>query len=149
MPSPSTGSATRDHTVMSSITVMLAHPSPYGGKRMMLSSANRLYRKGCTSSSVSGPPRFISSTPTLSSVGGSAASLPPLRSRPVSLLLLDSLEGARPTARRGGNASALFLALLLRGLALDCCCCCALAEPLHLSARLLLLSDLESLQHKT
>ena len=31
---------------------------------MMSGSANRLYRKGCTSSSVSGPPRFSSSTPT-------------------------------------------------------------------------------------
>eukprot|EP00983_Pelagomonas_calceolata_P078417 1154243-Pelagomonas_calceolata.AAC.8 len=31
---------------------------------MMSGSANRLYKKGCTSSSVSGPPRLSRSTPT-------------------------------------------------------------------------------------
>ena len=43
---------------------------------MMLSSTNRLYRKGCTSASVSGPPRLSSSTPTFSAgaARGSAGS---------------------------------------------------------------------------
>ena len=37
------------------------------GSRMMSGSANKLYRNGCTSSGRSGPPRFSSSTPSLSS----------------------------------------------------------------------------------
>lgn len=37
------------------------------GRRMMSGSAKRLYRKGCTSSGLSGPPRFKSSTPSFSS----------------------------------------------------------------------------------
>ncbi len=53
----------------------------------MLSSANRLYRNGCTSARVSGPPRFSSSTPTLS-VGRSPASAS-CQFLPVSLASLD------------------------------------------------------------
>eukprot|EP00955_Chlamydomonas_euryale_P040421 351690-Chlamydomonas_euryale.AAC.1 len=37
---------------------------------MISGSANRLYRKGCTSSRVSGPPRLSSSTPTVSTDDG-------------------------------------------------------------------------------
>jgi len=38
---------------------------------MMSGSANKLNRKGCTSSRVSGPPRFSSSTPTYSTAAAS------------------------------------------------------------------------------
>ena len=42
-----------------------------GGRRMISGSANKLYKNGCTSSNVSGPPRFSSNTPTLYSSSSS------------------------------------------------------------------------------
>lgn len=36
-----------------------------GGSLMMSGSANKLYRNGCTSSGLSGPPRLRRMTPTL------------------------------------------------------------------------------------
>ena len=42
------------------------------GSRMMSGSAKRLYRNGCTSSRVSGPPRLRSRTPTTSSFSSTA-----------------------------------------------------------------------------
>uniref|UniRef100_A0A2P2KXU0 Ferrochelatase-2ic-like n=2 Tax=Rhizophora mucronata TaxID=61149 RepID=A0A2P2KXU0_RHIMU len=43
------------------------------GSRMMSGSAKRLNKKGCTSSRVSGPPRFSNTTPILSSLIRGAA----------------------------------------------------------------------------
>lgn len=45
---------------------------------MILSSANKFLRKGCTSSNVSGPPRLSSSTPTFVGFFPDAVSLGPM-----------------------------------------------------------------------
>ena len=73
------------------------------GNRMMDGSANKLYRNGCTSSNVSGPPRLSKRTPTLYSSSSKSsprpslptASTPPIRSPPPRLPAAAAFEDPR------------------------------------------------------
>ena len=68
------------------------------GNRMMDGSANKLYRNGCTSSNVSGPPRLSKRTPTLYSSSSKSSRRPSL---PTASTPLDSFAAAAPPRRRG------------------------------------------------
>mmetsp|Transcript_19905 Transcript_19905/g.27586 ORF Transcript_19905/g.27586 Transcript_19905/m.27586 type:complete len:205 (+) Transcript_19905:1101-1715(+) len=62
------------------------------GSRIISGSANKLYKKGCTSSSVSGPPRFNNKTPILFEVTFSLESevaTSPVEARHIKLFPID------------------------------------------------------------
>lgn len=96
------------------------------GRRMMSGSANRLYRKGCTSSRLSGPPRLSSSTPMRSAAGvagGTASAAPPAASTAAAPA---PPPGTAPPllppcrSKKGGEVAACSRAPRLQGCGLCC-----------------------------